>query len=97
MAGESQEVRQRLRANGAVRPLVQLVLAAKGQSGLRVLSTACTAAWALSNLLQDSDAMVSPDTRLFYLWKGCVDDLHLHSRDRQVFAAPAFMNYAPPP
>lgn len=80
MAGESQEVRQRLRANGAVRPLLQLVLAAKGQSGLRVLSTACTAAWALSNLLQDSDAMLSPDTRLFHLWKGCDDDFSFASK-----------------
>ena len=59
LAGESPEVRTRLQANGAVRPLLQLVLAATGQPGSRVLSTACTAAWALSNMLQDSSSVVS--------------------------------------
>ena len=58
MAGESATFRSRLQANGAVRPLVQLVLAAKGRPEQRVLSTACTAAWALSNMLQDSNSMV---------------------------------------
>jgi len=59
LAGESPEIRARLQANGAVRPLLQLVLAGTDQPGLRVLSTACTAAWALSNLLQDSSTVVS--------------------------------------
>ncbi len=54
LAGESPDIRMRLQANGAVRPLLQLVLAETGQPGSRVLSTACTAAWALSNMLQDS-------------------------------------------
>lgn len=58
LAGESQEIRAQLQANGAVRPLLQLLLAATGQPGSRVVSTACTAAWALSNLLQDSSAVV---------------------------------------
>lgn len=58
MAGESATFRSRLQANGAVRPLVQLVLAAKGRPEQRVLSTACTAAWALSNMLQGSNNMV---------------------------------------
>ncbi|KAA6420264.1 MAG: hypothetical protein FRX49_09748 [Trebouxia sp. A1-2] len=62
LAGESPEVRTRLQANGAVRPLLQLVLAATGQPGSRVLSTACTAAWALSNMLQDSSSVVSVST-----------------------------------
>ncbi|DBA93760.1 TPA: hypothetical protein ACH3X3_013822 [Trebouxia sp. C0006] len=57
LAGESPEIRARLQANGAVRPLLQLVLAGTDQPGLRVLSTACTAAWALSNLLQDSSTV----------------------------------------
>ncbi|DBA90596.1 TPA: hypothetical protein ACH3X1_003830 [Trebouxia sp. C0004] len=59
LAGESPEIRARLQSNGAVRPLLQLVLAATGQPGLRVISTACTAAWALSNMLQDSSTVVS--------------------------------------
>ncbi|DBA90595.1 hypothetical protein WJX77_008981 [Trebouxia sp. C0004] len=58
LAGESPEIRARLQSNGAVRPLLQLVLAATGQPGLRVISTACTAAWALSNMLQDSSTVV---------------------------------------
>ncbi len=59
LAGESPEIRAQLQANGAVRPLLQLVLAGTDQPSLRVLSTACTAAWALSNMLQDSNSVVS--------------------------------------
>lgn len=59
LAGESPEIRARLQANGAVQPMLQLVLAATGQPGLRVLSTAFTAAWALSSMLQDSSTAVS--------------------------------------
>lgn len=59
MAGESAAVRSRLQANGAVKPLLQLLLAAEGDPELRTLASACTAAWALSNLLQDQSHAVS--------------------------------------
>lgn len=59
MAGESAAVRSRLQANGAVKPLLQLLLAADGHREARTLSAACTAAWALSNLLQDQSHAVS--------------------------------------
>lgn len=58
MAGESAAFRSRLQANGAVQPLLHLLLAAQHHPELRVLSAACTAAWALSNLLQDQTSAV---------------------------------------
>ncbi len=62
LAGDSPAVRSCLQANGAVRPLLQLVLAARSQPEHRVLSTACTAAWALSSMLQDRTTVVSGTT-----------------------------------
>ena len=59
MAGESAAVRSRLQANGAVKPLLHLLLAAQDRPEQRTSSTACTAAWALSNLLQDQGHAVS--------------------------------------
>lgn len=59
MAGESAALRSRLHANGAVKPLLHLLLAAEGHPEPRTLSAACTAAWALSNLLQDQSHAVS--------------------------------------
>lgn len=58
MAGESAAFRSRLQANGAVKPLLHLLLAAQHHPEPRVLSAACTAAWALSNLLQDQTSAV---------------------------------------
>ena len=60
MAAESAAVRATLQANGIVRPLMRLILAAAMDRtcDCRTLSAACTAAWALSNLLQDSGNIV---------------------------------------
>ncbi|KAK9808864.1 hypothetical protein WJX72_005408 [[Myrmecia] bisecta] len=53
IAGESAELRAKLAANGAVRPLTGLVLAARGSLAPRpVIAASRTAAWALSNLIK---------------------------------------------
>lgn len=65
MAGESAAFRSRLQANGAVKPLLHLLLAAQHHPEPRALSAACTAAWALSNMLQDQTAAVSCSTLCF--------------------------------
>lgn len=59
MAGESAAARSRLQANGAVKPLLHRLLAAQDHPDPHTLSIACTAAWALSNLLQDQSQAVS--------------------------------------
>lgn len=59
MAGDSAVARSRLQANGAVKPLLHRLLAAQDHPERHTLSTACTAAWALSNLLQDQSQAVS--------------------------------------
>ena len=59
MAGESASVRSRLQANGAVKPLLHLLLAAQDHPEPSTLAAACTAAWALSNLLRDQSHAVS--------------------------------------
>lgn len=56
-------MRARLQANGAVRPLLQLVLAAATDPVQRTISASATAAWALSGLLQSNASAVSQSTR----------------------------------
>ncbi|KAL3130494.1 hypothetical protein ABBQ38_008311 [Trebouxia sp. C0009 RCD-2024] len=58
MAGESAAARSRLQANGAVKPLLHRLLAAQDHPDPHTLSIACTAAWALSNLLQDQSQAI---------------------------------------
>lgn len=58
MAGESSAVRMRLQANGAVKPMLQLVLAAQADPSHQAVSAAATAAWALSNMLQGNASAV---------------------------------------
>lgn len=59
MAGESSAMKLRLQANGAVRPLLLLVLAAQADPTQQALSAAATAAWALSSMLQGNASAVS--------------------------------------
>ena len=63
MAGESAAVRLHLQANGAVRPLLHLVLPAQVDPTQQAISAAATAAWALSSMLQGNASAVSDTFR----------------------------------
>lgn len=56
IAGDSAETRKQLVANGAIRALAGLVIAARGgagaSGGLALLQAAQIAAWALSNVIK---------------------------------------------
>ena len=63
LAGDCQDWRDAVEANGAIRPLVRLLLGPLQQAhSAPVFSASQTAAWALSNLLQGSGRQVGPLT-----------------------------------
>lgn len=72
MAGESAAVRLRLQANGAVRPLLHLVLPAQADPTQQAISAAATAAWALSSMLQGNASAVSDTFRSALLNALCI-------------------------